>query len=81
MSDGWSKHTWRNEWNPIESSRPQVGQRVEVWVFIDSIPAVYCADGRFRTQDGREIANITHWRNGPAQTDGLLAPGEANNAR
>ncbi len=89
MSDGWSRHTWRNEWNPIASIRPEVGQLVEVWAFTDSIPAIYHADGQFRTRDGQQIGHITHWRSGPSETDTLLlpsqggeeGPGEGSHAR
>lgn len=69
MSDGWARHTWRNEWQPVRTIKPEVGRLVEVWAFTDTLLAVYGADGQFRTRDGRCIENITHWRDARSSGD------------
>ena len=73
----WQNHTLSNEWTPLATATPDPWQRVQVWFHPASVWASWNPVIRaFISDDGHVLHGVTHWRKGPAQTDGLLAAGD-----
>ena len=75
----WQNQTLANEWIPLTDSTPDAWQRVQVWFLFAFKWATWNPVIRvFVSDDGHILHGVTHWRKGPAQTDGLLASGDNN---
>lgn len=74
----WENQAFENQWIPLSTAMPQDGQRVQVFYHINCVWATWSAEMRAFVVGPNSVvlAGVTHWRKGPAQTDGLLASGD-----
>ena len=70
----WQNQAWDNQWIPLETAKPEMYRRVQVWVEIGAIWATWSPNIQaFVGDDNQVLRWVTHWRKGPAETDGLLS--------
>ena len=73
----WDEQSLENRWIPLSTAGPETHQRVQVSVGGGVVWATWLANVQvFVDDDNQVLSGITHWRNGPSQTDGLLAPAD-----